>query len=124
MVTHHFQSPSKKALLTLACFTNTNKTLTLMLYTRYPIVARALGLAAAFRPSARASKGILHTNVDVALYNLSKIIQVIYINAYILIFNAFHKNRSRLVKFGRNNCNARNSGSVLSVEIKTVPIVN
>ena len=30
------------------------------LYTRYPIVARALGLAA-FRPSARASKGILHT---------------------------------------------------------------
>ena len=30
-----------------------------MLYTRYPIVARALGLA--FRPSARASKGILHT---------------------------------------------------------------
>ena len=31
------------------------------LYTRYPIVARALGLAAAFRPSARASKGILHT---------------------------------------------------------------
>ena len=38
----------------------------LELYTRYPIVARALGLAAAcsaFRPSARASKGILHTNV-------------------------------------------------------------
>ena len=32
-----------------------------ILYTRYPIVARALGLAAAFRPSARASKGILHT---------------------------------------------------------------
>ena len=36
------------------------------LYTRYPIVARALGLAAAyaecaFRPSTRASKGILHT---------------------------------------------------------------
>ena len=31
----------------------------LLLYTRYPIVARALGLA--FRPSARASKGILHT---------------------------------------------------------------
>ena len=31
-----------------------------ILYTRYPIVARALGLAA-FRPSARASKGILHT---------------------------------------------------------------
>ena len=31
------------------------------LYTRYPIVARALGLAA-FRPSARASKGILHTS--------------------------------------------------------------
>ena len=30
------------------------------LYTRYPIVARALGLA--FRPSARASKGILHTS--------------------------------------------------------------
>ena len=29
--------------------------------TRYPIVARALGLAA-FRPSARASKGILHTS--------------------------------------------------------------
>ena len=36
----------------------------IFLYTRYPIVARALGLAAAhsaFRPSARASKGILHT---------------------------------------------------------------
>ena len=31
-----------------------------ILYTRYPIVTRALGLAA-FRPSARASKGILHT---------------------------------------------------------------
>ena len=30
------------------------------LYTRYPIVARALGIAA-FRPSERASKGILHT---------------------------------------------------------------
>ena len=30
------------------------------LYTRYPIVARVLGLAA-FRPSERASKGILHT---------------------------------------------------------------
>ena len=30
----------------------------------YPIVARALGLAAAFRPSARASKGILHTNIE------------------------------------------------------------
>ena len=30
------------------------------LYTIYPIVMRALGLAA-FRPSARASKGILHT---------------------------------------------------------------
>ena len=30
------------------------------LYTRYPIVARALGLAA-FMPSAPASKGILHT---------------------------------------------------------------
>ena len=36
-----------------------------MLYTRYPIVARALGLAA-FRPSARASKGILHTMIHVA----------------------------------------------------------
>ena len=34
-----------------------------LLYTRYPIVARALGLA--FRPSARASKGILHTNISV-----------------------------------------------------------
>ena len=34
--------------------------------TRYPIVARALGLAA-FRPSARASKGILHTRDAVAL---------------------------------------------------------
>ena len=31
------------------------------MYTRYPIVARALGLAAAFRPSARASKGFLNT---------------------------------------------------------------
>ena len=32
------------------------------LYTRYTIVARALGLAAfKLRPSARASKGILHT---------------------------------------------------------------
>ena len=31
----------------------------LILYTRYPIIARALGLA--FRPSARASKRILHT---------------------------------------------------------------
>ena len=31
----------------------------IILYTRYPIVARALGLA--FRPSARAGKGILHT---------------------------------------------------------------
>ena len=29
-------------------------------YTRYPIVARALGIA--FRPSARASKGFLHTS--------------------------------------------------------------
>ena len=38
-----------------------------VLYTRYPIVMRALGLAAA-RPSARASKGILHTNTSVA-YN-------------------------------------------------------
>ena len=36
------------------------------LYTRYPIVARALGLAAAFRPSARASKGILHTTKCIA----------------------------------------------------------
>ena len=35
----------------------------LLMYTRYPIVARAFGLAAAFRPSVRASKGILHTNV-------------------------------------------------------------
>ena len=33
------------------------------LYTRYPIVARALGIAAAFRPSAHASKGILHTSI-------------------------------------------------------------
>ena len=31
------------------------------LYTIYPTVARALGLAA-FRPIARASKGILHTS--------------------------------------------------------------
>ena len=31
------------------------------LYTKYPIVARALGLAA-FRPSTRASKSILHTS--------------------------------------------------------------
>ena len=31
------------------------------LYTIYLIVARALGLAAAIRPSARANKGILHT---------------------------------------------------------------
>ena len=34
------------------------------LFTRYPIVARSLGLAAAaFRPSARASKIILHTSL-------------------------------------------------------------
>ena len=37
------------------------------LYTRYPIAARALGLAAAFRPSARASKGILYTNESCTL---------------------------------------------------------
>ena len=37
------------------------KCLRFYLYTRYPIVARALGLADAFRPSARAIKGILHT---------------------------------------------------------------
>ena len=50
------------------------------LYTRYPIVARALGLAVAFRPSARASKGILHTNMRAACVlqtrALSSIIQV------------------------------------------------
>ena len=33
----------------------------LNLYTIYPIVAGTLGLAAAYRPSARASKVILHT---------------------------------------------------------------
>ena len=42
------------------------------LYTIYPIVARALGLAAAyaFRPIVRASKGILHTTAvyEVILY--------------------------------------------------------
>ena len=32
------------------------------LYARYPIVARAWSSGLAFRPSARASKGILHTN--------------------------------------------------------------
>ena len=37
-----------------------------ILYTRYLIVARALGLA--FRPSARASKGILHTTLHIALH--------------------------------------------------------
>ena len=40
---------------------------TLTLYTRYPIVARALGLAAAVQPLGRvrrASKGILHTNIN------------------------------------------------------------
>ena len=38
-------------------------------YTRNPIVARALGLAvAAFRPSARASKGISHTTKNIYPY--------------------------------------------------------
>ena len=36
---------------------------TLTLYTRYPIVARALALVAAFRPSARTRKCILHTTL-------------------------------------------------------------
>ena len=34
------------------------------LYTLYPFVACALGLAAAFRPSVRANKGILHTDLQ------------------------------------------------------------
>ena len=50
----------------------------IVLYTRYPIVA--LGLAAAFRPSARASKGILHT-----IYCIKYII--INVTYYIVLHN-------------------------------------
>ena len=56
-------------------FRNTKRSL----YTRYPIVARALGLVRlAFRPSARASKGILHTKTFCA-FNCIKIIKSIVI---------------------------------------------
>ena len=43
-----------------------SQVIVLYLYTRYPIVARALGLAAAVQPLGRvrrASKGILHTSL-------------------------------------------------------------
>ena len=49
----------------------------LFLYTRYPIVARALGLAAAFRPSARASKGILHTKIVLAVVHRRNIFNLL-----------------------------------------------
>ena len=45
-----------------------------------PIIPRALGLAAAFRPSARASKGILHTKCRVI--NHHPFIQNLYLTIY------------------------------------------
>ena len=77
----------------LATFTDQGwRLLPKMLYTRYPIVARALGLA--FRPSARASKGILHTrsHVDSRIFFRSlKFLSVI--TTFLSIVDIFGDNR-------------------------------
>ena len=46
----------------LYCFYTSTKVIIRTLYTKYPVVARGLGLATAFIQSVLASKGILRTN--------------------------------------------------------------
>ena len=67
------------------------------LYTRYPIVARALGLAAV-RPSARASKVILHTTQSLFIkFTNSKMCIVFVCVRFVKIFG-YHNNQSDLLK--------------------------
>ena len=57
-----------------------------ILYARYPIVARALGLAA-FRPSARKSKSILHTNIHniYVVFKILGISLILNLKSYLVI---------------------------------------